>query len=172
MSDGAANKPSKAIKLNGVIYYSKPKPNPEFSWDRENHWDILARVVKELCPDPVDQQKLLDDIDNEAAPVEFGYPKNVSITYVPEGFTTIERDIGEYVYKARENLRKDTAVEAIQPEPRPVEASTPGTREGFGLPGYSAYLGDCNCASCREWRAIRSKEKETKPLVLGQTGPI
>lgn len=166
MSD--ANKPNKAIMLNGMIYYSKPKTRTEYSWDRENHWDILARVVKELCPDPVDQQKLLDDIDNEAAPVEFGYPKNVSITYVPEGFTTIDRDIGEYVDKARKNLRRDTPVEA---KPTPIQVPAPGTLpEGFGLPGYSVNPYDCNCDICRKYRV--KEEKETEPLVLGQTGPI
>lgn len=120
----------KAIKLNGEVYYNS-KEGP-----RENHWDILARVVKELRASVEEQQQLLDDIDADRATVEFGYPAHTRT--VPEGFTVISRDTKEYTDKARSEL-------SIPPAPVPEEE-----REGYGQPGYSA-LG-CNCQSCREMR--------------------
>lgn len=126
---------NKAIKLDGVVYYSQK------TGGYENHWDILARVVKELRASIEEQTQLLADIDADKVTIEFGYPAKV--IEVPEGFTTIDRNKREYTETARNNL-------------------------GIAKPPVPA----CNCNWCREARVEAAKEKETEPLVLGQTGPI
>lgn len=132
---------AKAIKLNGEVYYNS-KDGPH-----ENHWDILARVVKELRASVEEQQKLLDDIDADRIPVEFGYPAHTKT--VPEGFSVISRDRKEYTDKARTELD-------IPPAPVPDEK-----RQGYGQPGYSNGSGECNCIACRNNRAAALANQQT-----------